>query len=127
MSDSTSHSPRPVSLIVTLSVLVLSALFYFAVQRFYRPAPAAPQNSMAENLPKDHSLDWKATPAPRRTALTELREKQAKQAAAYAWVDQKAGVVQLPIERAMELTAHDIGAKQQVRQIRDLPTSTARP
>ena len=36
-------------------------------------------------------------------------------------VDQKAGVVQLPIERAMELTAKDLASKQQVRQIRDLP------
>ncbi|MSU24766.1 MAG: hypothetical protein EXS32_13205 [Opitutus sp.] len=112
MSDSTSHSPRPVSLIVTLSVLVLSALFYVVVQRFYRPVSAAPQNSAAENLPKDHSLDWKATPASRQAALAELLEKQAKQAAAYAWVDQQAGVVQLPIERAMDLTAQHYGAKK---------------
>ena len=39
-------------------------------------------------------------------------EKQAKQAASYAWVDQKAGVVQLPIDRAMELTAAHYGSKK---------------
>ncbi len=31
--------------------------------------------------------------------LADLRKKQAEQAAAYGWVDQKAGVVQLPIRR----------------------------
>ena len=38
------------------------------------------------------------------------------------WVDQKAGVVQLPIERAMELTARDLASKQQARPVRDLPS-----
>jgi hypothetical protein len=57
-------------------------------------------------------LAWKATPASRKEALLALREKQAKQAASYAWVDQKAGVVQLPIERAMELTAAHYGSKK---------------
>jgi hypothetical protein len=80
--------------------------------RFSPPTPttSTPQNQAAENLPKD--LAWKSTPATRKQALAELREKQAKQAATYAWVDKKAGVVQLPIERAMELTAQQYGAKK---------------
>jgi hypothetical protein len=36
--------------------------------------------------------------------------KQQKQAASYAWVDRKAGVVQLPIDRAMELVVQQYGA-----------------
>ena len=73
------------------------------------PTATAPQNATAENLPKE--LEWKATPASRKASLSALREKQAKQAVSYAWVDQKKGVVQLPIERAIELTAQQYGAK----------------
>ncbi len=110
MSDPTVPSPRPVSLVTTLFVLALFAVFGLVVSRYYTPTAIAPQNQLAENLPKD--LAWKATPASRKEALVALREKQAQQAGSYAWVDQKAGVVQLPIERAMELTAERYGAKK---------------
>lgn len=110
MSNHAATSPRPVSLFVTLFVLALSAAFFVVIWRFYQPVTVAPQNETAENLPKD--LAWKATPESRKAALQELREKQAKQAASYAWIDQKAGTIQLPIERAMELTVQRYGAKQ---------------
>jgi len=109
MSDSPASGARPVSLITTLFILALFAGFLFVVRHFYVPTVAAPQNAAAENLPKE--LEWKATPASRKAALGALREKQAKQAVSYAWVDQKKGVVQLPIERAIELTAQQYGAK----------------
>jgi hypothetical protein len=110
MSDSTVPAPRPVALITTFFILALSAIAWVVVARYYQASAPAPQNAAAENLPKD--LAWKATPATRKQALTELREKQAKQAASYAWVDQKAGVIQLPIERAMQLTAEQYGSKK---------------
>ena len=110
MSDPANQSPRPVSLVTIVFVLALFAAFALVVSRYYAPTATAPQNQQAENLPKD--LQWKATPASRKQALAELREKQAKQAVSYAWVDQKAGVVQLPIERAMELTAQRYGAQK---------------
>jgi hypothetical protein len=95
---------------VTLFVLALSAAFLVVVWRFYHPVTVAPQNAAAENLPKD--LEWKATPESRRAVLAELRDKQSKQAATYAWVDQKAGVVQLPVDRAMELVVKQYGPKK---------------
>lgn len=110
MSNPPSISPRPVSLVTIGFVFALFAAFFFVVTRYYTPTASAPQNQAAENLPKD--LEWKATPASRQAALAALREKQAKQAASYAWVDQKAGIVQLPIARAMELTAQQFGAKK---------------
>jgi hypothetical protein len=110
MSDTTTPSARPVSLVTTVFILALFGLFAWLVMRLYSPAPAAPQNQVAENLPKD--LAWKATPATRAQALAELRKKHAEQAASYAWVDQKAGVVQLPLERAMQLTAEKYGPKK---------------
>jgi hypothetical protein len=110
MSDSSAHSPRPVALITTLFIFALATAGFFLVQRSYRPAAASPQNAVADNLPKD--LAWKATPASRKEALAVLREKQNKQATSYVWIDQKAGVVQLPLERAMQLTAAQYGAKK---------------
>ena len=110
MSNPTSISPRPVSLVTIAFVLVLFAALSFVVSHYYTPTATTPQNQAAENLPKD--FEWKATPASRRAALVALREKQAKQAGAYGWVDQKAGIVQLPIERAMELTVQQYGAKK---------------
>ena len=110
MSDPNHTPARPVSLITTLFVLALFVGFYFVVRHYYVPTATAPQNAGAENLAKD--LEWKATNASRRAALKELRENEAKQANAYGWVDQKAGVIQLPIGRAMELTAEKYGAKK---------------
>jgi hypothetical protein len=110
MSDTTANSPRPVALITTLFIFALAGVGLAVVKHYYNSDAAAPQNSPAENLPKD--LAWKATPATRKQALAELREKQAKQATTYAWVDEKAGIVQLPIDRAMQLTVERYGAKK---------------
>lgn len=44
------------------------------------------------------------TPEERKQNLAELRSNEAKQAHSYAWINQNAGQVQLPIDRAMELT-----------------------
>ena len=110
MSDSSAYPARPVSVVTTLAIVALCALFLVVVNRFYHPASATPQNSAAENLTPD--LAWKATPQSRVEALKTLREAQQKQATSYAWVDQKTGVVQLPVERAMQLTAEKYGAKK---------------
>jgi hypothetical protein len=108
MSDPLASPSRPVSPIVTLFIIALAALFLIVVAKSYKPAASAPQNSAAENLSTE--MGWKATPESRRKVLADLREKQTTQAGSYAWVDQKAGVVQLPIARAMELTAEKYGS-----------------
>ena len=48
----------------------------------------------------------------RRKALTDLRAAEATQTTSYAWIDKDKGVVQLPLERAMELTVKQYGAKK---------------
>jgi cbb3-type cytochrome oxidase subunit 3 len=110
MSDTPSLPARPVSLFSVVFVLALFALFLLVIRWAYQPATVSPQNAAAENLPKDQ--EWRATAASRRKAYEEQRAAEVKQATAYAWVDKNAGVVQLPIERAMELTAHKYGAKK---------------
>ena len=110
MSDSSAHSPRPVALITTLFIFAVVATGWVLVSRLYDPTSKSPQNAVAENLPKE--LAWKETPATRKQALGELREKHAQQATSYAWIDKNTGVVQLPIERAMQLTAAQYGSKK---------------
>ena len=63
-----------------------------------------------DNLGKDQA--WRATPALRRAYLADLRKAQAKQAQSYAWVDQKKGVVQIPIDQAMDLVIAEKGSRK---------------
>jgi hypothetical protein len=99
-----------VALITTLFIFAVVAIGWVVVSRLYEPTSTSPQNAVAENLPKE--LAWKATPATRKQALGELREKHAQQSTSYAWIDKNTGVVQLPIERAMQLTAAQYGSKK---------------
>jgi hypothetical protein len=103
--------PRPVSTVAVVAVFVLLSLFWALAARVYVPHRApAPQNEAPEHLPKEQA--WRATPASRRAYLAELRETQATQATSYGWVDKKAGVVQLPIERAMELVIQENASRK---------------
>lgn len=124
MSEPISSPGRPVSLITTLFVLALFALFFFVVRYFYQPAGAAPFVATPENLPKD--LEWRATRESRQKTLQETRNTEAQRVSSYGWVDQKAGVVQLPIDRAMELTVKELAAKQSRPPARDLPADGGR-
>jgi hypothetical protein len=108
MTEPQSPAPRPVSLVAIIAVFVLLSLFGVLAEKAYLPGRSPlPQNETPENLSKD--MAWKATPETRRAYLAELRKKQAEQAAAYGWVDQKNGVVQLPIARAMEIIVQENG------------------
>ena len=110
MNEPSPIPARPVSVVTIFFILALLGIFLFVARRYYVPASVAPQNAAAENLGEDAA--WRATHSSRRSALHELREKEATKAVSYGWADQKAGVVQLPIERAMELTAEKYGAKK---------------
>jgi hypothetical protein len=108
MSDLIPTKPRPVSLVAVLAILGCFALFLVPVRLLYlRHLPPAPQNEAPEALSKD--LAWKATPGDRRDYLAALVAKQEKQASSYAWVDRKAGIVQVPVDRAMELIVQQYG------------------
>jgi hypothetical protein len=96
MSDSSPS--RPVSLITVLFIFFGFALFLVAAYYVYLPR----QTGVFVD-------DGIHTPTQRKKTLNDLRETQAKQATTYGWVDQKTGVVRLPIDRAMELTAQQYG------------------
>jgi hypothetical protein len=101
---------KPVSWFSVAAVFVGFGLFLLLVRFTYLShQPPAPYTLAPEQLPADQA--WKATPAARKAYLAELRAGQQKQAGSYAWVDQTKGVVQLPIDRAMELTVQEINAR----------------
>jgi F0F1-type ATP synthase membrane subunit b/b' len=125
MSETPVTPARPVSLFTIVFLFAVFAAFLLVIRYFYHPATVSAFSAAPDNITKE--LEWRANAASRRQTLKELHEKEAKQASSYGWVDQKAGIVQLPIDRAMELTARDLASKQEVRQIRDLPSDAARP
>ncbi len=91
MSDS---SPtRPASLISIVAIMCCFALFLLLVYLAYLP-----------NQTGAYVGDGIRTPEERKLKLAELQANEIMQSQSYAWIDQQAGVVQLPIDRAMELT-----------------------
>lgn len=91
---------RRAPLVSILAIFALFALFLLVAYYVYAPRQTGAFTD-----------DGIHTAAQRAKNLAELRAKQAGQAATYAWVDQKAGVVQLPLDRAMELTVQQYAAK----------------
>jgi hypothetical protein len=59
----------------------------------------------------DPADQWKYTVDGRATRLAEIRGKEQTVSTTYGWVDQSAGVVRLPIDRAMELVVAEQGRK----------------
>ena len=101
MSDSSNFSfPHRTPVFTTVLVLVLFALFGWLARKVY--APHASTVDKVEGV---------RTPADRKALLTEHQAREHAAATGYAWVDAKAGVVRLPIERAIEITARDLAKK----------------
>ena len=102
MSDPYTNVPvqRSAPLITIIVLMVGFALFAGLVYFVYLPRHTGAFTD-----------DGMHTMAQRKKNLAELRAKHAHQLASYAWVDQKAGVVQLPLEEAMKLTVQKYSAK----------------
>lgn len=97
MSNSTSKSAP---LVTVLTVMAGFALFLVVLYYVYLPRQSGP-----------YVDDGIHTTAARKENLEKLHAQQSKQAASYGWVDQKTGVVQLPLDRAMELTVKKYATK----------------
>jgi hypothetical protein len=97
MSETPSHRASLVSIV---AIFVLFGLFLAVVYYVY-----VPRKTGAFDGDGIHTVEQ------RKKNLEELHKKENAQAKAYGWVDQKAGVVQLPLDRAMELTVQKYSAK----------------
>jgi len=92
------NKTRPVSLVSVLAIMGCFALFLLLVYLAYIPKETGP-----------YTGDGIRTPEERMKILAEVRDHVTQHQDSYAWIDQQAGVVQLPIERAMELTVQRYG------------------
>ncbi len=101
MSDSANFSfPHRTPVFTAVVVLVCFAFFGWLARKIYTPH--------AYTVDK---VEGVKTPGERKTLLTEHRAKELADSTTYGWVDQKAGIVRLPIDRAIELTAAEHAKK----------------
>jgi hypothetical protein len=107
-----------------VGLAVAGVIITIAVNGFYHyldarsKAEQTPVSPLVTNVPTDTRhlpTDYKSYlkqnfPSPQleideRTQLDQIRLQEEETLATYGWVDQKAGVVRIPIERAMDLIA----------------------
>lgn len=94
-------------------VTLLAALGCFVIFVVILDLAYIPQRRMApevdlSKIPPEEQ--WKYTPEGRQAHLDEMRAKEKAAATSYAWIDKVKGVVQLPLDRAVELTLQEINA-----------------
>lgn len=102
MSDPSSNFPFPHRTPVFTALLVLAcfAVFGWLALKIYAPHARAVDKVEGVKTPED-----------RRALLGKNRKKEHDDATSYGWVDQKAGVVRLPIDRAIDLTVRAYAKK----------------
>src|SRR6202171_3248417 len=114
---------------------LLAGLYDFLDKREKTQQP--PVNPLITNVPADtrqipFNYPEKAFPTPRleqdeRTQLNDIRMAEEQKLASYDWVDQKAGRVRIPIDRAMELVAQrglPVRTQEAAAQTPAAPTGT---
>jgi len=118
MSNASAHLPadaRPTSRAQNKTVCdcasILAVLGCFALFLLLVALAYLPKKQGVERGPFDQ--DGIRTPAERLEKLAEIRANETAASRSYAWLDQSAGQLQIPIERAMELTAQRYSAKSQ--------------
>jgi len=99
MSD-TDSSPKSGFWMVAAAIVGVLVIFVLILVVAYLPQAPAP---LAEGA---------KTPEQRKTILVEHKAKETKAATSYGWIDQQKGIVQLPIDRAVELTIQELNAKK---------------
>ena len=83
---------------VFINFLVWLLFTYFSVRESRQPAPVFPLAAQKENrLPPEPRLQVHP-----RDDLRDLRAREDEILSTYGWVDQGAGIVRLPIDRAMK-------------------------
>lgn len=100
MSDSNFSFPHRTPVFTAIVVILCFAAFGWLAKRIYVPHAADVQ-----------PVEGVLTPAERKARLVELHAKEQAAATTYGWVDQPKGVVRLPLDRAIELTARDLARK----------------
>jgi len=94
--------------VTVLAALGCFIIFLIVLDLAYIPARrTVPEVDVSQVPPEDR---WMYTPAGRMAHLQEMRAHEQAAQTTYAWIDRGKGVVQLPIDRAEELTLRDLNA-----------------
>lgn len=114
MSLPQTNSPAvPTSKYPFFAILFVAGVFaIFIVVYLIARHPMQPLSSASGASDDDK---WRYSTEGRSGKLAEVRGKEQTAATSYGWNDQKAGVVRLPIERAMELTLQDLNSPAKKR------------
>jgi hypothetical protein len=106
--ETTDARPRPILLFTAglLTALVVSLAVTFWLFRLMAAATAPAGGVNARTLPPEPRLQ--VTPS---DDLDGIRAAEIERLSSYGWVDRKAGVVHIPIERAMALVAAEAEEK----------------
>ncbi len=94
--------------ITFVAALACFVVFLVVLDLAYLPARRAAATIDLSKIPPEEQ--WKYTPAGRLAHLDEMRAREQAAQTAYAWIDRSKGVVQLPIDRAMQLTLQELNA-----------------
>ncbi len=84
--------------------LIFASIIYIAKLPGSGDVTTTPDNLTPEERLERNLL----TPRQRKDRLVELHAKERSAAISYGWIDQSAGVVRLPVDRAVELTVRDL-------------------
>ena len=101
MSDSSYSFPHRTPVFTAVIVLLAFASFAYLALKIYVPHAATVDK-----------IEGVRTPDDRKSLLVEHQTKEIAAATSYGWVDQNAGVVRLPLDRAIELTVRDYAKKK---------------
>lgn len=91
----------PTALAIT-GVFAIFLLFWVVVRQ-----PPSGLDQIA-NIPPEEQ--WRFSDEGRKARLVEVQGRVRSEVNAYKWIDQTAGIVQLPLDRAIELTVNELAA-----------------
>ena len=103
--------PQRTPVFTAIVVLIGILLFGWFINKFYHAGPGVDPRGKVNPADFAEDVRWKMAPEGRAKRLSDLHTAEQTKAASYGWVDQKAGVAHIPLDRAIELTVRDHAKK----------------
>jgi hypothetical protein len=100
--------PRGAFWVTFVAVIGCFAIFVIVLWLAYIPQRRLAPEVDLTKIPREEQ--WKYTAAGRQAHLDEMRAAEQAAATSYAWIDRDKGIVQLPLDRAMQLTLQELNA-----------------
>ena len=89
------------AVLIVLSILAMKGVFVF-LDRQQAQNDVVPPPMMSQRPPQPPEPRLQTSPVPNRKLIVE---QETQQLSTYGWVDQKRGVVRIPVDQAMKLLA----------------------